>query len=123
MHALHRRRRLRILLPPKQASKREMLHDGELAQDLGVEHLDHALVDLSPAVLDAGHVEQDRAVFPEGALLDVVDETDGGEVQVFVPVALDGRGLGDVSWFGGARDRTLEGRGFVWRGDGARVLC
>lgn len=99
-----------------------MLHDGELAQHLGVEHLDHALVDLAPAVLDARHVEQDGAVFPEGALLDVVDEADGGEVHVFGAVALHGRGLGDVPRLGRVGDGTLEGRGFVWRRDGARVL-
>lgn len=99
-----------------------MLHNGELAKHLGVEHLDHALVDLAPAVLDAGDVKQDGAVFPKGTLLDVVDEADGGEVHVFGAVALDGSGFGDVAGLGGVRDGALEGCGFVGRGDGAGVL-
>jgi hypothetical protein len=59
-----------------------MLHDWELTQHFCVVHLQHALVDLSPAVFDAGDVEQDRRVFPEGTFLDVEDELDGAEVHV-----------------------------------------
>lgn len=80
----------------------EVLHDGELGQDLGVEHLDHAFVDLAPAVADAGDVEENGAVFPEGAFFDVVDEADGGEVHVCLALVFDDEGLGYVAGFGGA---------------------
>lgn len=81
-----------------------MLHDGELGEDFGVEHLDHALVDLAPAVADAGDVEEDRAVFPEGPRLDVVDEADGGEVHVCEALVFHDDRFGHVAGFGGASD-------------------
>lgn len=99
-----------------------MLHDGELAKYLGVVHLDHALVDLAPAVLDSRHVKENGTVFPKGTLLHVVDEANGREVHVFGAVALNGGGLGDVAGLRGVRDGALEGCGFVGRGNGASVL-
>lgn len=122
MYALRGYSRLRILLPLEQTSKGKMLHDGELAKHLGVVHLDHALVDLAPAVLDSRHVEENGTVFPEGTLLDIVDEADGREIHVLGAVALDRGGLGDVAGLRGVRDGALEGCGFVGRGDGACVL-
>jgi hypothetical protein len=63
-------------------AKGEMLHDRELAQHFCVVHLQHSLVDLSPAIFDAGDVKQDGRVFPEGTLLDVENELNGAEVHV-----------------------------------------
>ena len=75
-------RGLWIPLPLEELAEGKMLHDRELAQHFCVVHLQHALVDLSPAVFDAGDVEQDGRVFPEGAFLNVEDELDGAEVHV-----------------------------------------
>ena len=77
-----RYRSLWILLPLEEMAKGEMLHDRELAENFCVVHLQHALVDLSPAIFDAGDVEEDWGVFPEGTFLDVEDELDGAEVHV-----------------------------------------
>ena len=49
---------LRVSLPFEELPKRKMLHDWELTQHFRIVHLKHALVDLSPAILDAGDVEQ-----------------------------------------------------------------
>jgi len=59
-----------------------MLDDGEFAQHFRVIHLQHALVDLSPAVFDARNVEQDGRVLPERSLLDVEDKLDGTVIHV-----------------------------------------
>lgn len=99
-----------------------MLHHWELGQDLSVEHLDHALVNLSPAVPDARDVEQDGRVLPERALLDVVDEADGGEVHVGLTVVVYDLRLGDVGWSRGAAHGALDG-GRVQGVDGAGELC
>lgn len=115
------RRCLGVTVPGEQRAEGEVLHDRELGKDLGVEHLDHALVDLAPAVLDPRHVVEDRAVLPEGALLDVVDEPDGGEVHVGLPEPLHGLGLEDVARLGGPLHGAFEGHGLVL-GDGAGVL-
>lgn len=74
--------RFGVSLPLKELAKWKVLHDRELAQDFRVVHLDHALVDLAPAVFDARDVEQDGRVFPERTLFDVVDELDCTEVHV-----------------------------------------
>lgn len=81
--------RLWIPLPFEEMAKGEMLHDRELAQHFCVVHLQHALVDFSPAIFDAGDVEQNGGVFPEGSLLDVEDELNGAEVHVAGPVFAD----------------------------------
>jgi hypothetical protein len=59
-----------------------MLHDREFTQHFCVVHFHHALVDLSPALFDAGDVEEDGRMFPEGAFLDVEDELNRAEVHV-----------------------------------------
>ena len=41
--------RRRAPLPAQQAAEQEVLHDGELAEHLGLVHLEHAAVDLGPA--------------------------------------------------------------------------
>lgn len=122
MDRLLRRRCLGVNVPGEERAEGEVLHDGELGKDLGVEHLDHALVDLAPAVLDPGHVVEDRAVLPEGALLDVVDEPDGREVHVGLPEPFHGLGLEDVARFRSPLDGALEGHGLVL-GDGPGELC
>jgi hypothetical protein len=72
----------RISLPLEELSEGKMLDDWEFAQHFGVVHLQHALVDLSPAVFDARNVEQDGRVFPKWTLLDVEDELDGTVVHI-----------------------------------------
>lgn len=99
-----------------------MLHDGELGKDLSIEHLDHALVDLAPAVFDTRHVVEDRAVFPKWTLLNVVDESNGGKVHVGLSQPLHGLGLEDISRFRGALDGAFEGHGIVF-GNRAGELC
>lgn len=75
-------RGLWIPLPLEELAEGKMLHDRELAQHFCVVHLQHALVDLSPAIFDAGDVEEDGRVLPKRTLLDVVDELDCAEVHV-----------------------------------------
>lgn len=104
MDTLHRGCSLRIKVPCEKRTKVKVLNDGKLGQDFGVEHFDHALVDLAPSVTDAGDVEQDGTVLPEGALLHIVDEADGGEVHVCLALSFDDGGFGDVAGFGGASD-------------------
>jgi hypothetical protein len=82
MHALARQGSVRILIPREEGAKGKMLNHGELGKDLGVEHLDHAFVNLSPSVSDARYIKEDRTVLPEWTLLDVVDEADGREIHV-----------------------------------------
>jgi hypothetical protein len=77
-----RRCSLWIPLPLEELAKGEMLHDWELTQHFCIVHLQHALVDLSPAVFDAGDVEQNGRVLPEGAFLDVKDELNRAEVHI-----------------------------------------
>lgn len=59
-----------------------MLYDWELTQHFCIVHLQHALVDLPPAVFDARDVEQNRRVLPEWTLLDIKDELDSTIVHV-----------------------------------------
>lgn len=122
MDGLLRRRCLGVNIPGEERAEGKVLHDREFGQDLGVEHLDHALVDLAPAVLDPRHVVEDRAVLPEGALLDVVDEPDGGEVHVGLTEPLHGLGLEDVARFRRPLDGAFE-RHSLLLSDGAGVLC
>lgn len=122
MDRLLRRRCFGINFPGEKRAEREVLHDRELGQNLGVEHLDHALVDLAPAVLDPRHVVEDGAVLPEGALLHVVDEPDGGEVHVGLPEPLHGFRLEDVAWLRRPLDGAFEGHCLLL-GYRAGVLC
>ena len=71
-----------ISLPLEELAKRKMLDDGKFAQHFGVVHLQHALVDLSPAVFDARDVEQDGRVLPERTLFDVENELDCTVVHI-----------------------------------------
>lgn len=75
-------RGLWIPLPLEELAEGKMLHDRELAQHFCVVHLQHALVDLSPAIFDAGDVEEDGRVLPKWTFLNVVDELDCAEVHV-----------------------------------------
>ena len=75
-----------------------MLHHWELPQNLRGIHLQHALINLSPAVLDTGNIVQHWRVLPERAALDVVDELDGGEVHVHVFVFGNGIFVGYFGW-------------------------
>jgi hypothetical protein len=67
-----------------------MLYDWELSQHLRIVHLQHALVDLSPSILNARDVEQYGRVFPEWTLLDIKDELNGAEVHVALVVLSQG---------------------------------
>jgi hypothetical protein len=71
-----------VSLPLEELSEREMLDNWEFAQHFGVIHLQHALVDLSPAVFDARDVEQDGRVLPERTLFDVENELDCTVVHI-----------------------------------------
>jgi len=71
-----------VSLPLKELPEGKMLDDWEFAKHFGVIHLQHALVDFSPAVLDARDVEQDRRVLPERSLLDVKNELDSTVIHV-----------------------------------------
>lgn len=97
-------------------AKQEMLHDGELAEDLGDKHAAHAAVNLGPR-LGGGDVVEHGAV-PAQALdrLGAVDKVDLAEVEVIVPgllerqVLVDGaRGdVGVVEELGGAEQERQE---------------
>jgi len=71
-----------ISLPFEELPERKVLDDWEFSKHFSVVHLQHALVDLSPAVFDPRDVEQDRRVLPERSLLDVEDELNGTEVHI-----------------------------------------
>ena len=105
----------------EEGTEGEVLHDGELREHFGVVHFQHALVDLAPAGADAGDVVQHGRVLPEWSLFDVVDEADGVEVHILVPLPLDGGGVGYVG--GGGRGGVgAFGRGLGTGVDGGAVL-
>ena len=116
-----RDRGVRVRVEAEEGAEAEVLHDGELGQDLGVVHFEHALVDLAPAGADAGDVVEHGRVLPEGAPFHVVDEADGAEVHVSVPLPLHRGGFGDVRRVGGVRAGSFRG-GSVAGGDGGAVL-
>lgn len=122
MDARLRHRSIRILVPRKERAKGKVLNNGELGENLCIEHLDHALVDLAPAVANARNVKENRAVLPEGACFDVVDEANGGKIHVGLALVFDNCGLGYVAGLGGAFDRALERHG-VGVVDGTGELC
>lgn len=92
-----------------------MLNHRELREDLRVEHLDHPLVDLAPTILDAGDIEQYRAVLPERSLLDVVDEANGAEVHIRPAVSVYLGGLDNGVGLGGTADGALGRHGLAFR--------
>ncbi len=116
-----RRGGVRVWVEAEEGAEAEMLHDGELGQDFGVVHFQHAFVDLAPAGADAGDVVEHGGVLPEGALFDVVDEADGAKVHVVVPLARDGGGFGDVGGVRGGGVGSFDGGGILG-GDGGAVL-
>lgn len=75
-----------------------MLNNWKFAKDFCIVHLDHALVDFSPAVFDTGDIEQDRRVLPERTLLDVQNELDGAIVHVAGLVLVHGWLGSDGVW-------------------------
>lgn len=96
-----------------------MLHYWELREYFGVVHLDHALnefvsngkscyaigratrvylVDLSPPCLNTGYVIEHRAMLPEWAALDVVNEANCGEIQVVFPFSFHHICFSDTTW-------------------------
>lgn len=72
-----------------------MLNHWKLGQDLCVVHLDHPLVDLSPAIFDPRDVEQHWAVLPKGPLFDIIDECNCREIHVGGLLLLNEIGFGD----------------------------
>lgn len=83
MHAWARRSGgFRVSFPFEELSERKMLHDWEFPKHFSIVHLQHALVDLSPAIFDARDVEEYWRVFPEWSFFDVENELDGTEVHV-----------------------------------------
>lgn len=101
----------RISLPLEQAAEGKMLHDREFSEDFRSVHLQHALVDLAPAVLDAADIVEHGRVFPERSAFDVVDELDGGEVHVAVLVVGDDALLGHCAWRRCFGKRAFDRRG------------
>lgn len=112
---------VRVRVEAEEGAEAEVLHDGELGQDFGVVHFQHALVDLAPAGADAGDVVEHRRVLPKGAPFHVVDEADGAEVHVLVPLPVDGGEFGYVGGVGRVGAGTFDG-GRVVGGDGGAVL-
>jgi hypothetical protein len=80
-----------VSLPLEELAEGKMLDYWEFAQHFGVIHLQHAFVDLSPAVFDARDVEQDRRVLPERSLFDVEDELNSTVIHVTRLVLCDSR--------------------------------
>lgn len=60
-------------------------------------------------------------MLPKGALFDIVDKPNGGEVHVCLPLVLDHSGLCNVARLRCAADGSLERHGFVVA-DGSREL-
>ena len=75
-----------------------MLNHRKFRKDLSIVHLDHALVDLCPASRYTRDIEKDRAVLPERAFLDVVNEADRTEVHVSFPLTIDDVPFGNTAW-------------------------
>lgn len=115
------RGRVGVGVEAEEGAEAEVLDDGELGQDFGVVHFDHALVNLGPAGADAGDVVEHGGVLPEGAPFDIVDEADGAEVHVLAPVPLDGGGFGYVGGVRGIGAGSFDGC-LVAGGDGGAVL-
>ena len=66
-----------------------MLYNREFGQDFGNVHLDHAFIDFGPASSNAGDVVEHGRMLPEGALLDIIDEADGREIQILSTLLTD----------------------------------
>ena len=81
----------RVSPPLEELPEGEMLNDWEFAKHFGVIHLQHALVDLAPAVFDARDVEKNRRVLPKWSLLDVEDELDSTVIHVARVMLSNGR--------------------------------
>lgn len=121
MHGSGRGSGVRVRVEAEEGAEAEMLHDGELRQDFSVVHFQHALVDLAPAGANAGDVVEHRRVLPEGTPFHVVDEADGAEVHVLVPLPVDGGEFGHVRGVGRVGAGSFDG-GLVVGGDGGAVL-
>ena len=81
-----------------EGAEEEVLHDGQLAQDLDGEHAAHAGLDLGPALGAADVVE--HGTVPAQALdrLGAVDEGDLAQVHVVGAKLLEGQLLVDGKW-------------------------
>jgi len=123
MNRTHWRLGGRIPVPRKERAKGEVLYYWELGEHFGIEHLYHAFVDLAPPVPDARDVEEDGTVFPEGALLDVVDEGNGRKVNPRASVRISHLSLGGVAGPWRARCRALQRCRLRLRGERACELC
>lgn len=67
-----------------------MLHNWKLSQDLCIIHLQHSLIDLAPAVLDARDIVKIRRMLKEGALLDIKYEANSCKVEILRPLLVHG---------------------------------
>ena len=116
-----RRCGVRVRVEAEEGAEAEMLHDGEFGQYFCVVHFDHAFVNFAPARADAGDVVEHGGMLPKRPLFDIVDEADGAEVHVLVPVLFDGGDFGDIRGVRGIGKRSFGG-GSVGGGDGGAVL-
>lgn len=66
-----------------------MLYNRKLAQHFCVIHLQHALVDLAPTILDSRDIIEIWRMFKERPTLDVQDEGHSGEIHVVLGLDLD----------------------------------
>ena len=92
---------IRVLIPTEERSKIEVLDDWELRQDFRYIHLDHTLVDLRPAGSNSRNVIQHWRVFPEWALLDIINEFDSRKVHVLGTFSRNRCDFCNVCWIGG----------------------
>lgn len=99
-----------------------MLHNREFGKHLGIVHFYHALVDLAPAVFDAGDVKQDGRMLPKGAPFHIIDEANGGKIHVGLTLILDSGRFCHIGRFGRASDRPVKRHGFRLGGDGPSEL-
>lgn len=90
-----------------------MLNDGKLREYFGVEHFDHAFIDLAPPIANTRYVEEDGTMLPEGTFLDVVDEPNGGEVHICLTIVVDNSGLGDVARLWSAANGPFQRHGLT----------
>ncbi len=112
---------VRVPVEAEEGAEAEVLHDGELGQNFCVVHFDHAFVDFAPAGADAGDIVQHGRMLPEGPFFHIVDEADGAEVHVLVPLPFDGGGFDDVCGVRCIRAGSFDGC-LVAGGDGGAVL-
>jgi hypothetical protein len=90
-----------------------VLDNWELGQNFGVEHLDHALVNLAPTISNTRDIKENGTVLPKWALLNVVDEANGRKVHIDLSLVLHDSGFGNVTRLRRTFGRPLQRHWFV----------